>query len=138
MKPASPTLTGTAIARALGLGPALAENRDPIDPRHDDHSFANTDVVAMTQVYLHLDADFVAKRLKGYAELDFKRIDPAATTLILDTKTLDIAAVDLVTSAGLAPTKWSFGSTDVTLSPPLRIVIGVVATKVRITCARTD
>jgi len=138
MRQSSSILPAAALLLAFGPAPGVAEDLGPIDPQRDYHSFANVDEVVMTHVYLHLDADFVAKQLKGYVELDLKRINPAATTLVLDTKALDIAAVALVTPAGLAPAKWEMGVADATLGTPLSIEIGTQATKVRITYATTD
>ncbi len=138
MRHSLPILPVAALLVTLGLAPVLAEELGPIDPQRDYHSFANVDDVVMTHVYLNLDADFFAKRLKGYVELDLKRIDPAATTLVLDTKALDIATVELVTSTGLTPAKWEMGAADETLGTPLSIEIGTEASKVRITYATTD
>jgi hypothetical protein len=126
----------SAILPAAGLvltfGPAVVLSQDvgPIDPQTDYHGYANVGDVVMTHVYLHLDTDFVAEQLKGYVELDVKRVDPTANTLVLDCKALDIAAVELVTNAGLVATKWEMGTKDKTVGMPLTIDIGNEATKV--------
>jgi leukotriene-A4 hydrolase len=62
----------------------------PIDAGLDYHSFANVDQFRVTHIDLDLRVDLEAKEISGVAELEFKRLDPRATQLILDTKDLMI------------------------------------------------
>ena len=52
----------------------------------DKFTQSNYRDVRVTHLALDLDVDFDAKVLRGTATLDFQRIDPAATELVLDTK----------------------------------------------------
>jgi leukotriene-A4 hydrolase len=79
-------LAGLVLAcvglRAGGADPA------PIDAGVDYHSFANIDQFRVTHVELDLRIDLEAKVISGVAALEFKRLDPRATQLVLDTKDL--------------------------------------------------
>jgi leukotriene-A4 hydrolase len=59
----------------------------------DYHSFANPESIKVTHLNLDLTVDFVKKVLVGTAELDFQKVDPNATQLILDTRDLTINSV---------------------------------------------
>jgi leukotriene-A4 hydrolase len=59
----------------------------------DYHSFANPDEVKVTHLLLDLNVDFEQKILSGSVELDYKKIDPSAKKLILDTRDLTILNV---------------------------------------------
>ena len=58
----------------------------------DKFTQSNYRDVRVTHLDLDLDVDFDAKVLRGTATLDFERIDPDATELVLDTKGLKILA----------------------------------------------
>ncbi|MEP7706058.1 M1 family metallopeptidase [Paraglaciecola sp. 25GB23A] len=59
----------------------------------DYHSFANPDEVKVTHLLLDLNVDFEQKILSGSVELDYKKIDLSAKTLVLDTRDLTILNV---------------------------------------------
>lgn len=59
----------------------------------DYHSFANPDEVKVTHLLLDLNVDFEQKILSGSVEIDYKKIDPSAKTLVLDTRDLTILNV---------------------------------------------
>jgi leukotriene-A4 hydrolase len=59
----------------------------------DYHSFANPESIKVTHLNLDLTVDFAKKVLVGTAELDFQKVDPNATQLILDTRDLTINSV---------------------------------------------
>ncbi|HME39428.1 MAG TPA: M1 family metallopeptidase [Steroidobacteraceae bacterium] len=69
---------------------APAADTSPIDPGLDYHSFANVDQFRVTHLELDLRVDLEAKTINGVAALEFKRLDPRATQLVLDTKDLMI------------------------------------------------
>jgi leukotriene-A4 hydrolase len=70
--------------RALGAAPA------PPDPGLDYHSFANVEQFRVTHIELDLRVDLDDKVITGVAALEFRRLDPRATQLVLDTKDLMI------------------------------------------------
>lgn len=59
----------------------------------DKFSYANPAEIRVTHLALDLDVNFDAKSLIGSATLDFDRVNPIATYLILDTKDLTINSV---------------------------------------------
>ena len=81
-----------AILASLAGGPALADS-GPIDPGFDYHSYANVDEFRTTHLDLDLRVDFKFKTIAGTVTLQFKRLDPRSTQLILDTK--DIMILDV-------------------------------------------
>ncbi|VUD68893.1 Aminopeptidase N [Thalassocella blandensis] len=64
-----------------------------IQPGEDYHSFANPESVVLKHINLDLTVDFDKKVLSGTAELQFDKVDPAADTLVLDTRDLTINSV---------------------------------------------
>jgi aminopeptidase N len=70
--------------RAHGADPA------PIEPGFDYHSYANVDQFRVTHLELDLRVDLEGKTITGISALEFKRLDPRATQLVLDTKGLMI------------------------------------------------
>jgi leukotriene-A4 hydrolase len=81
-----------AILASLAGGLALADS-GPIDPGFDYHSYANVDEFRTTHLDLDLRVDFKFKTLSGTVTLQFKRLDPRSTQLVLDTK--DIMILDV-------------------------------------------
>ncbi len=80
-------LLATATAGSgAGAGPATPE---------DPHSFSRPAEVAVRHLDLDLEVDFAERRLSGSATLTLERNDPAARTLRLDTRDLEIIAVHL-------------------------------------------
>ena len=80
-------LAGLLLA-AVGL--RAAADPTPIEPGFDYHSFANVDQFRVTHVELDLRVDLEGKVISGIVALEFKRLDPRATQMILDTKDLMI------------------------------------------------
>ena len=62
----------------------------PIDPGFDYHSYANVDQFRATQLELEMRVDLQAQTITGVAGFEFKRLDPRATQLVLDSKGLMI------------------------------------------------
>lgn len=81
------TLMGSVALAASGTDLA------PIQSGLDYHSFANTEQFRVTHLELNLRVDFINKVLFGVVALEIKRLDPAATQLVLDTRDLDIRDV---------------------------------------------
>ena len=76
----------SAACHVAGTVPAAAP---------DPHSFSRPAEIAVRHLDLDLAVDFSARRLIGSATLTLERRDPAATTLRLDTRDLEILAVHL-------------------------------------------
>jgi leukotriene-A4 hydrolase len=79
-----------AVGLALACAGLRATGADtsPIEPGLDYHSFANVDQFRVTHIELDLRVDLEGKTISGIAALEFKRLDPRATQLVLDTKDL--------------------------------------------------
>ncbi|MEA2491391.1 MAG: leukotriene-A4 hydrolase [Acidobacteriota bacterium] len=72
----------------------------PAPPAHtaasrDPHSYGRPDQVVVEHLALDLNVDFAKKQLSGTAALRIKKNDAGASTLILDTRDLDIRKVTL-------------------------------------------
>ena len=106
--------------------PAIAA---PVDP----HSYANTAEVVVRAIALDLGVDFDQRRLVGTAELSLDWKDAAARQLVLDTRDLDIGAVEVVDAAGSArPVPFALDRRDPILGSALRIRLDAQAPTVRI------
>jgi len=92
------------------------------DPAHDYFSFANTEQFTTEHIALDLIVDFEAKKLLGSATLKLRKLDPAATEVILDTRDLTIHGVQIDLGNGY-PTAvdYRFGDRDKVLGTPLFI-----------------
>jgi leukotriene-A4 hydrolase len=99
-----------------------------IESGTDYHSFSNPDEIKVTHIDLDLQADFNQKSLIGSATLSFDRVNPQATTLILDTRDLTITSVNIDGS----PIAFKLMAKDENLGAPLHIDVGTQATKVSI------
>ncbi len=86
----------------------------------DVHSYAKPLEARVTHVALDLAVDFDAKQLSGTATLDLQA-KPGATSIILDNKGLQIAAI---TSAEGKALPYTVGAIDPILGAPLTIEIG--------------
>ena len=86
--------TVAVLALMFVSGLSLSAQRSvvpgPIDPGFDYHSYANVDEFRATHLELELRVDLEGKTITGVAGFEFKRLDPRATQLVLDTKELMI------------------------------------------------
>jgi aminopeptidase N len=99
----------------------------------DPLSYADYDKVRTTALHLDLKADFKQKRLAGYAELSLAWIDKSATTLDLDTRSLDIARIEQLDSKGKwTPATFTVGKEDAEKGSHLSVRLDGQASKVRI------
>jgi len=106
--------------------PAIAA---PVDP----HSYANTAEVVVRAIALDLGVDFDQRRLVGTAELSLDWKDAAARQIVLDTRDLDIGAVEVVDAAGSAtPVPFALDRRDPILGSALRIRLDAQVPTVRI------
>ena len=117
------SLPAAALAAAFAL-PAWAQ--DPL-------SFARYDQVRTTDLHLDLKADFARKTLDGYAELSLNWIDKSARTLVLDTRDLKIARVQLQRPDGnWAPASFMLDKPVEKKGRALRIALQTQPEKIRI------
>ncbi len=72
--------------------PLIVTAAEP-DRRHDEHSWAEPDKVAIRDLGLDLRVDFKLKQLRGAADLALDWKDPKHRSLILDTRDLTIEKV---------------------------------------------
>lgn len=94
----------------------------------DYHSFANPAMIKVTHLNLDLTVDFAKKVLVGTAQLDFQKVDPNSTQLILDTRDLTINSV---TAMG-KEVKFDLASGDSFLGAALTIDVPADADSVEI------
>jgi leukotriene-A4 hydrolase len=81
------------LVLACGSLPAQGADLSPIDPGTDYHSYANTDQFVLRNVQIDVRVDLETKDISGAVGLNFKRLDPGATQLVLDTRNLMIIGV---------------------------------------------
>jgi len=99
----------------------------------DPHSYANTDAVTVRAVALDLDVDFDKRELAGTAELQLDWHDPAARTLVLDTRDLTIDDVEAQAAGGPARVLgFALDKRDAIRGSALRIRLEQPAASVRI------
>lgn len=133
-------LSGAALLAACAQWPdAPADpppkptNEDAKTRPMDPHSYANTGAFVTQHIALDLSVDFDERTLSGTAVLDLSRLDPDADALVLDTRDLQIAAVETAAREGaFRQTTFSVGSRDAILGSPLSIAMPAEATRVRI------
>jgi aminopeptidase N len=99
----------------------------------DPLSYARYDQVRTTDLHLDLKADFNRKTLSGYAELTLNWLDKSARSLVLDTRQLSIAKVQVLQPNG----RWSAASymmdkPDAEKGQALRIALANQPGKVRV------
>ena len=92
-----------------GQGAVAAQG--PIEPGLDYHSYANVEQFRATHLNLDLQVDLDNKVITGEVTLEFKRLDPGATELVLDTKNLTIndvsqKATDVLGATSKSETIW--------------------------------
>ena len=113
------------------LKPPPADAR-AVAAARDEHSYAEPDVVAVTHLALDLALDFGQKTLSGTATLDLDWRNPAATTLVLDSRQLRIDTVEAGDGATWAPVQFEVAPPDPILGSKLTVTLGRQAPKVRL------
>ncbi|GGY07724.1 aminopeptidase [Massilia dura] len=115
-----------AISAALALLATSAHAQDPL-------SYARYNEVRTTDLYLDLKADFGRKTLSGYAELTLNWLDKNVRTLVLDTRQLSIARVQVQNDDGRwAPASYMLDRADPKKGQALRISLRSQPKKVRV------
>ena len=101
--------------------------------REDKFTYANYDEVRVTHLDLDLDVNFDEKILDGFATLEFKRVQPSASTLVLDTKDLNIDSVYTSDNGDLwEATEYVLDAADELLGSKLTVMLGADSRQVRI------
>jgi leukotriene-A4 hydrolase len=99
----------------------------------DPLSYARYDQVRTTDLHLDLKADFARKTLSGYAELTLNWLDKSARSLVLDTRQLSIAKVQVLQPNGRwAAASYMLDKPDPEKGQALRIALATQPEKVRI------
>ncbi len=88
----------------------------------------------MQHVDLDLDVRFDRKILEGTVTLSVERVDPAAA-LTLDTRGLDVSAVETASGETWSPAQYELGVADPILGAPLTVTLPPGATRVRVAYA---
>lgn len=118
--PDVPAETAQTVAPAKALPRAFTA---------DTFTQSNYTDMRVTHLDLDLDVDFDAKVLRGTAALNFERIDPGATDLVLDTKGLNILGVEVFagdTQINYLVSPFALGEADPVLGAKLTIAMGSV------------
>jgi aminopeptidase N len=102
-------------------------------PAHDVSSYAEPEKVVVKNVALDLGVDFTKKVLAGSATLDLEWKDPAANTLVLDTRDLTISKVEGIDGSKWVELKYELAARDPILGSKLTIAVPSRAATVRIT-----
>lgn len=98
----------------------------------DKFTYSNYDKVQTTHLELDLDVNFDKKILDGTAILDFKKLDPSAKELVLDTKELTIKGVEIFEGGQWKEATYALSEADKTLGQALTVLLLDKADKVRI------
>ncbi|HEX6203795.1 MAG TPA: M1 family metallopeptidase [Thermoanaerobaculia bacterium] len=111
---------------AAAAEPAAAPGVGAVD---DAHSYAEPWKVAVRHLALDLAVDFDRQVLSGHADLTLDRRDPAADSLVLDSRGLTVRRVTL---DGGAEAEFEVGDADPVLGAPLTIGIAPDTEVVRV------
>ncbi len=136
--PVLPVLGLLAAIGGCGQSPARSESAPPgadaraVAPIRDEHSYAEPDEVVVTHLALDLALDFARKTLSGTATLDLDWKDPAATTLVLDSRQLRIEAVEAGDGASWATVPFEVAPQDPVLGSKVTATLSRQAPKVRL------
>ena len=123
------------ISLLLAAGVSTAVSATPVD----EHTYANTEQVTVSHLYLDLDVDFADKQMEGFAELELDWHQANAKRLILDTRDLDIdKAYARSTEGQWKPVAFKLAERHHALGSKLTLDLPFQADKVRIYYASTD
>ncbi|MCB1578163.1 MAG: aminopeptidase, partial [Xanthomonadales bacterium] len=99
----------------------------------DPHSYAEPDKVSVTALALELGVDFDKQELIGAATLSLDWHDPAARSLVLDTRDLAIESIEAIGADGTTRTAtYTLDARDPIFGSALRIALADAVPMVRI------
>jgi leukotriene-A4 hydrolase len=105
-------------------------------PIRDVHSYANPGEVRVAHAALDLEVLFGERILRGSADLSLERVDPSASVVRLDTRGLDVAAVETSRGgSGWSAASFEVGAPDPILGAPLTVALRSGDDRVRIAYA---
>ena len=96
---------------------------DTYDPARDYFTFSDTSAFVTEHLELDLNVDFDARELRGFAMLSMRRLDAAATEVVLDTRDLTISSITVLQDGSSAEADYRFGDSDATLGTPLHVTL---------------
>ncbi len=97
-------------------------SREESKPAHDYFSFANSDQFVTRHLELDLTVDFERQVLEGVVILHMERLDPGATTVILDSRGLQISGVQLASGGkDFGPVPFDVSTADPVKGEAVRI-----------------
>lgn len=96
---------------------------DTYDPARDYFTFSDTSAFVTEHLELDLNVDFDARELRGFAMLSMRRLDAAATEVVLDTRDLTISSITVLQDGSSGEADYRFGDSDATLGTPLHITL---------------
>ncbi|MBV36409.1 MAG: aminopeptidase [Rickettsiales bacterium] len=100
--------------------------------RVDEHSYGNLDEVKLTHLDLELNVNFEAKSLEGFVDISFDRLKDGVSTLVLDTRDIDIQKAQYMTDAGWVDTEFDLADKDPVLGSKLTVELDDSTTKARV------
>jgi aminopeptidase N len=112
-------LLSLSILVACGQDEDAGTGKETFDITHDYFSFANSDEFVTDHIKLDLTVDFNLRQLRGLVILNMRRLDPAATSILLDTRDLHIDGI-LVNDSESA---FEYTQTDPVLGQALKITL---------------
>jgi len=98
----------------------------------DWHTYSNYQDIITTHVHLDLAINFETKQLEGSIEHDLKRLNADVSTLILDTRDLDIHKAETFDGNKWSATSFKLAARDSVKGSMLTIALPKSATKVKI------
>jgi leukotriene-A4 hydrolase len=99
----------------------------------DPHSYANFDAVQVRHAHLDLAVSFERRELSGFVDLDLLRKDPAANSVVLDTRDLSIEEVLIVDAQQrYTTTAFSLSKADPIFGQALRIELPKGVERIRV------
>ncbi len=106
---------------------------EPLDVNRDYHSYANTAAFRTRHIVLDLNVDFARRVLEGSVELRMQRLARNAVELALDTRDLDVAAVEAAVGEGAwQAVAFRIDARDPMMGSALRIAMPPDTDRVRI------
>ncbi|WP_034474649.1 M1 family metallopeptidase [Aestuariibacter salexigens] len=93
-QPSTQSVSEQTQAAADGADAEQVSNSDSFYYSNDYHSFANPEQVLVTHLDWDVTVDFDARKLQAVAHLQYEKVDPAATTLIVDTRALQVSKIE--------------------------------------------
>ncbi|GAA0212907.1 M1 family metallopeptidase [Kangiella japonica] len=109
-----------------------AEAKHTETTRVDEHSYGNLDEVELKHLDLELNVNFEARSLEGFVDITFDRLKDGVSTLVLDTRDIDIQKAQYMTDAGWVDTEFDLADKNPVLGSKLTVELDDNTTKARV------